>query len=423
MAGKTKSLSLVKEIHILRNTEINDENPGSILKDFRSVIKYLQNNKVPATPSAGYFSISHLAPMNEILSNPIRIDKKRPQKKSFPNLMGLYLLLRGTGLLIIPKDTKDFLRIDQKALASWSGLNDTEAYFTLLETWLIRSSPKDILDEHNLTNDFLMTACNSFWKKITKEGADSHTLKFLNYNPGLFNVSLLELFGFIDVIASEPAKGGDWNITGINQTEFGVAFFRYLHEKLIDSKKYFNFTAYNLMESKNKIPFGQLQKHFRACFPEWKSNLVLPQRKFRAGKYKFKISLEKTWRIVALDGEKTLEELADLILLLYEFDHDHMYSFYTTDRFGNTVEMHHPSSNTEPFCDEIQIGMLPIEKGSSIRFEYDFGFGWGFGVTLMEIDENDVKPAEPEIIKIHGKSPEQYLSSYEEDDDEYEEEY
>jgi hypothetical protein len=77
------------------------------------------------------------------LAQPIDSGLKRPQLKSYPHVQGLYLLLRASGLgCIRGTPSKPVLVIDEAVYDSWSSMNPTERYFTLLETWLLRGHPE-----------------------------------------------------------------------------------------------------------------------------------------------------------------------------------------------------------------------------------------------------------------------------------------
>ena len=409
------------DAHILQETSINLHYPGTILKDMKVMIDLLQSQDIELTKSTSYFPLKYLPFINEKLSTPIRIDLKRPNKKSFPNIMGLYLLLRTIGLLQIRQtDNKKYAQIDQQVLNFWSKLNTTEAYFTLFESWLVRANPKSVLDEYHSPYELLLTSCFDFWTGIPKQGLKINKDQFetLKYIPDLYNVSLLEQFGLIDVVHGEPEKGKGWKIEKIKRNEYGDAIFRHLYEKLIDTKAYSNFCLFNLREWKHLIRFGQLQKYFRPYFPKWESNLSLPDLDFRLGTHIFKIIWGNVWRVIAIHSELNFEDFSQAILSAFGFDNDHLYAYYFQDRFGNSNTINHPRTDDPPLTDEVKIGKVPLEIGSSMKFVYDFGDYWEFEIKLQEIKETDIVHQYPKILERHGKAPKQY-HSWDDDDDFY----
>lgn len=409
-----------EDAQILKDTVINRKTPGTIVQDFNSLIEYIQTNQVKITKRTDYFSLKQLAPMNEILSHPIKLNLNRPSQKSFPNLRGIFLLLRGTGIIKIKNIGREkYCQIDNTVLDEWSNLNDTEAFFTLLETWLIRSNPRDLFGEEGGNVFIVLTDCYKFWKIIPKRGLEikKNKAESLKYFPGLFNVALLEIFGLIDIVHGIPERGTGWKIEKIKRNKFGDGVFRLLSQYLITTQVYINFSVYNTTELRETIPFGQLQKLFQPFFPEWQSNLIIPKPELRNGTYLFKVSLDNdVWRRIEIDSKMTLEQLVDTILDVFEFDKDHLYAFYFRDRFGNLVEVNSPFAREGVDTTEIEIGELPLEINSYLKFVYDFGDYWEFWLRLEKIDQTDIKLRQPKITESHGKAPKQY-PSWDEDDD------
>ena len=74
----------------------------------------------------------------------------RPQQKSYPHINGLYLLVRALGLTCIEEmSRKPLLVVDDAVYRVWKGLNPTERYCTLLETWLLRGH-SEIIGERGI---------------------------------------------------------------------------------------------------------------------------------------------------------------------------------------------------------------------------------------------------------------------------------
>lgn len=411
VAKRSKKKFMESDAQTLMECAITKESPGTVLKDLNSLIKYIKIHHITITKTTNYFSLKYLRSFNDLLSKPIKIDLKRPQQKSYPNIMGLYLLLRSIGLVTFQQFGKEIcIQIDNDIYDLWSNLNDTEAYFTLLEAWLIRTDPKDVLDEFHSVYGLLLTECFEFWSQITQNGlkVDKNKAESFKYFPGLYNISLLELFGLIDIKHGEPLKGRGWKINGIKRNAFGDAFFRYVYKYLINTDNYFHFCMFNTAQTKYKIPFGQLHGHFVTFFPEWKSNLNIPKPIFKSGTYIFKVSIDKAWGRIAIDSEKNLDVLANAILDTFDFERDHLYAFYMKDRFGNSHEVNCPESEDGPFADQFKIGDIPIEIGSFMKFIFDFFDYWEFELQLEEINKSDIKLKYAKIIEAHGTAPKQY---------------
>lgn len=412
---KTKFKFTEQQKELLKNLMISQINPGVILEDFNSLIEYIKTNDVASTKSYNYISLKHLLPINNILSRPIKINLKRPQKKSFPNIQGLFLLLRGIGIVKLEyKEKEVFLRINEQVHKDWLGLNDTEAYFTLLETWLIRSNPRDVLDDDLPYRESQIQLCIEFFNRIPSNGIklskDNNFEQRIKYTPGLYNIALLELFGFIDITNGDPKVGEAWKIEKIQKTIVGQSFLNCLYERLVCREEYSEFMLDIEYELKSNVPFGQLQDCFSDSFPHWKNNLKIQEPVFKNGTFTFKVILGKTWRRIIIQSDHTLEDFVDIILESYEFDKDHLYTFYLNDQFGNIIEISSPYCEEGPFTENVKVGASLIEIGSIIKFVYDFGDNWEFLILLEDIKKSDLKLSVPQIVEKYGKSPEQYRS-------------
>lgn len=392
---------------ILKNQVIDENNPGSILQDFKFLLDYINSNTVDATKANYHIAMKHLVPINEKLIHPIKLKLNRPQQKSFPNISGLYLLLCSIGIIrFIYSEKKHIMTLDETILELWNNLNPTEQYFTLLESWLLRSQPKEILGEYSPFGRLLLRTYLDFWKSVPKKGLQNERNRdiedHIKYVPGLYNIALLELFGILSIQQSETKTGKGWRILEIKRTDFGNAISKYLYQldKNID---YLWQYEYNY-----EIPFGEWQTAFQSYFPEWRNNLTFPETELKSGIYLFKVSLGNVWRRIEICSEMTLEDLTDTILAAFDFDKDHLYSYYYKNRFGYTAEINSPNSYEEPHTIEKLIGEIQIPTGSSMKFLYDFGDNWEFEVLLEKINPLDKKIKSPRIIEEHGEPPLQY---------------
>jgi hypothetical protein len=197
---------------VLRTSTISDEVPGALLHDFQVVLDFVAEVSPPLTKKR-VLAMKSLQPLNERLSRRIEHGLARPQQKSFPHINGLFLLLRASGLTRVDATGRaTVLVIDPPVADSWNGLNATERYFMLLESWLLRGHVS-ILGERSghfaYTNpirqwfDFFQMFDNQNWY------GDDWTER-VRYTPGYHNLALMELFGFVNVedAPAEPKRAG-----------------------------------------------------------------------------------------------------------------------------------------------------------------------------------------------------------------------
>lgn len=395
------------EKQVLQNLLITENNPGTILKDFEILLDFIDSHKIEVTKTHNHLPLKFLNPLNAQLTQPIKLELQRPQQKSFPNIEGLYLILRSTGLGVIDlSGGKPILVLDKEALQLWHKLVSTERYFTLLETWLIKSQANDILGDHVIFNEFPLKECLSFWRQFPDKGikiaGNKEFESSIRYSPGLFNIALFELFGLSEIQHGKPEPGKGWQISRIQRTALGDAVFKLLFEFYITTFK-------DILDDQNfDNSFEKLQPTFQPFFPEWRNNLILPEVEFKDGIHTFKVSIGKIWRRIAIPAEMSLDDLCDVILNAFEFDKDHLYRFTYKDRFGNNIHVDAPQFEDPPFTTEVTIGELPLQVGSSMTFLFDFGDMWEFDVKLESINPVDISPSKAKIIEKHGESFPQY---------------
>ena len=85
---------------LLRSQVIDNDQPGTILRDFQTVLDFVGTGGVKAGGKYNLLPIDAIGELDAKLARPLRLERtmKRPQLRSHPYLHGLHLLLRATGL-------------------------------------------------------------------------------------------------------------------------------------------------------------------------------------------------------------------------------------------------------------------------------------------------------------------------------------
>jgi len=395
---------------VLRNLTINESSPGTVLHDFEAFLAFIQEQEEMQVTGTHQLKLRALPEINARLARPVELGLKRPQQKSYPHIHGLYLLVRASGLTCIEETSKKpLLAVDDAVYQVWKGLNPTERYCTLLETWLLRGHPEIIGERGRSWFRIPETFrdCQWFFLRIPDEGMpigeDKEARQSLGYWPGWHNLGLLELFGLISVRHGLPESGEGWRIEQINRTPLGAALLA-----LLQAEFFGDMDNIWQLESEEKIPFGVLQPALQPYFPEWENNLSVPEWAFREGTHIFKVSLGPIWRRIAIPADQTLDALAWAILNAVQFDHDHLYRFSYQNRFGVSERINHPYMEDEgPWTDEVLVGDVPLQVGQTMTYVFDFGDWWEFDVTLERVDP-DMVIEEPVVLEKHGEPPVQY---------------
>ena len=403
------------ELQTIQQQIINESEPGTILRDFEILLGFVAANELNVSGVKKLLPLSILGELNASLTNPVSIAIQRPGQKSYPNLNGLYLVLRASGLTRIePRGKHAVLTLNEQMMTRWQELNPVERYVALLEAWLINGSD-EILGERDTQGS--LSNCRAIWQELAKKPTMKFGLKrndnnLLNYYPGLHNLALMELFGFVRVTVSKSAPGQGWNVIKIEALPFGLALFQLLEKKFIPQ---LYAGLWDDAEEKTASLFSTLQPFI----PSLNNELLLPPPAKREGIFTFKISLEKDiWRRIAIPSSLTLDDLSDEILDSVDFDNDHLYEFTYRNEVGLKVEVGHPSCDTDLFTDEVFLSDLPLQVGESMEYVFDFGDWWKFNVQLESFEPGKSRRKKAILLKSHGKAPEQYPSW---DDDDFDE--
>jgi Plasmid pRiA4b ORF-3-like protein len=412
----------------LRHQTITDDQPGSVLRDFRMLVDFLRPEGVEAGGKYNLIPGRLIGELDRRLTRPLKLELKRPQIKSHPYIQGLNLLLRATGLSRVEQTGANArLVLDSPMLMQWDQLNPTEQYFNLLEAWL-RIGRAEMFGEQYWARSELLLPCVQAWESTPAKGQRFNTKQpqfvfVRGISRDFYNLALLDLFGLMRV-EQPPRPVAPWCPAALNRLPFGDAVFSLLTARLLDS-----FGVLYRMEQADgggqderddqeenddsedamRAPrFGVWQPLFQPYFPEWRQNLEIPIPEPREGTFVFRVSLGKVWRLIAMPADSTLDILVTMILRSVNFDRDHLYQFTYRDRMGSVVRAVHAIMDDGPCAEDVEIGTLPLEPGQSMELHYDFGDDWLFDVKLVRIDPPGAKRNAPKILEKHGKSPQQY---------------
>ena len=83
---------------LLQKQTVGRDGPGTILRDFETLLRFVSERDVPVSGIHQVLPLAVLPELNGRMARPFVINLQRPQMRSFPNLAGLYLLLRASGL-------------------------------------------------------------------------------------------------------------------------------------------------------------------------------------------------------------------------------------------------------------------------------------------------------------------------------------
>ena len=399
---------------LLLDQSIDENGPGTILQDFESLLTFIGVDGIQSNGKYRFFPMKSLGDINKTLTNPIQINLTRPQQKSYPNLHGLYLLLRCTGMIRVRAEgKKTWLVIDEQLHKGWMLLNPTEKYFTLLNAWLLHGSNEILEGSSGFFSDLPpLFKCVRFVESLKKSRMDSTTHKDLNstlgYGIGLHHLALLELFGIVTILTDNSKNRREWRVVSVSSTTFGNAIMQ-LFSPFINQLS----SSFDEVTVGTKNGTSPLMPVVQKFFPEWEktNSVTTPENTFQDGIYVFKVTLGDVWGKIAVTGAMVFEDLSDAILAAFGFDHEHLYQFIYRNEFGIRKCIVHPHlDEDEPATTEISIGDLLLAPGDTMTYQYDFGDDWRFEILLEETHPLNDNLKDPEIIELYGKPPEQYTA-------------
>ncbi len=115
-------------------------------------------------------------------------------------------------------------------------------------------------------------------------------------------------------------------------------------------------------------------------------------------------------RTVALQSEQTLEVLHLAIQDAFEWDADHLYSFFMNNKpYDWRYTFVCPYEEDNPPCsDEAVIGELGLTKKHKLLYLFDYGDSRYFEVQVVDIKEKAEEREYPCVVDEQGRSPKQY---------------
>jgi hypothetical protein len=418
---------------ILRAVNFKFTSPGSVVHDFEVLLNLVHDKPQVLTPTL-QLTLATVVEVNNKVKRPLVSKLKRLSNKSFPNVQGLYVLLRASGLSYVDeKSNKSLITVSDQDYQHWMSFNNADKYGNLLEAWLLRGFP-EILGEHSNYYDIAPPTFRDVSDMIGKMNPEpivnstkKYETEYFRYSPGYPNMLLMELFGLADIGERLPNEGEGWTYDQIRATPFGAALIGILVNRLTPYKYFFGgFGFPSIFDSDKKVKelaqqtqqeeeaelfspqYGLIYNALASYFTTWKTPIIPVIPDIVEGKRTFKVSLDKDiWRRISISSNYDLDRLAQLIIRAFAFDMDHLYEFLYTNRIGKEIRIQHPAMEYDFSTDELTVGQIAVKVGQRFSFHFDFGDDWYFDVVLESIDAKDTKNVAKVIEKV-GKAPKQY---------------
>jgi hypothetical protein len=137
--------------------------------------------------------------------------------------------------------------------------------------------------------------------------------------------------------------------------------------------------------------------------------------------YTFKVTYQRDpdiWRTVELTATQTLRDLHAIIQDVFDFDFDHLYSFFLSGKAWDKASEY----AAQPEAGERGVGGVALHRlrlrlKQTFLYLFDYGDDHRFTVQLMSVNTDAPKGDYPRLVEAHGKSPEQYPAEGDDEDD------
>lgn len=445
--------NVVKEASNLEseNSSKNELIPVTLVQDFEVFIDYLSNHSIQLTNKMEYISRKHLLQINKRLTVRNETATSYTEQIYYPYIHFFYYLVLSGRLFekVSGKGGKMILHPTERA-ALYKELTDVEKYFFLLETfwvdvdWAKLADTSDNLIIYSLHELFYICTQEKSGKVISLRNNKRWNLPYELFQWNFFYL-YFEWFGLwqceIDKERLDSSHYKNiYDAKAIKVTLFGtkiipilllernlyiwnIAERRFLGEiNPIPGSKLSVIEYINLPDKESNIILRKMNEDqssqpfflpFQRLFPKEMLQGTLPRNKsrFKRGIYTFKVSFEKNvWRKVVLSSQHTMEDLHEIILKVYEFDNDHLYSFFMDGKKWSRDRISSPNDDSVgPKADEVLVGDLGFLKGQRFLYLYDYGDEWQFLIEVEEIQETNPESFKPYLKGSKGEGPEQYF--------------
>lgn len=391
--------------------DIDNEMMKIFLVDFNTFVHYLNKNVVTIGKATKNISSKFLYEINGLMHVKQENITEKSKQSSYPRLH-LFCNLVVEGKLFREESIKGSKLIlkSTNRLEKYNEFNDTEKYIFLLETFWMDCNLRKVQCYTYDYMDVSVVKKNVEYLSTQKSDEDIYTsdLFYLSSSALLY----FSYFGLIRIEENMDERNKDGRRfipSKVVINDLSLKIFKILNKKR-------NLEKWNIPRRREygewKINFDEtFIKGFQNLFKkgELEKTFSRDKQEFKDGIYTFKVSLDRnTWAKIKMSAHHTLDYLHECIQAAFEFDNDHMYSFFMDGKAWSNNKFTCPMDYEGPCADEVEIGEINLCKKQKFLYLFDFGDEWRFTVEVFDIEDNNTRLLIPEITEFEGEAPEQY---------------
>jgi hypothetical protein len=171
---------------------------------------------------------------------------------------------------------------------------------------------------------------------------------------------------------------------------------------------------------------SMLGAHYDENDPEgdiFESSDTEPEEKRSSVLYQLKISLDWmpiVFRRLLFTGDSTLEELHLAIQGIFDWDNDHMYSFFLSGKaWDRETEYSTTEVDEKHLTYDVTLDQLKLSEGKQFMYLFDYGDELRHNILVEKITPNGVKDGVnyPRLVDVRGEAPSQYDVDDDSEDD------
>jgi hypothetical protein len=417
------------------------------VQDFETLCHYIDTER-PFLTAGGDLSTKACFALNTLLAHPIPNTKPSARMDKYPTVHLFFHIALASGLLIpyAEKGGKTAIALSE-SYKSFDKLSVCGKYLFIVLAWMYHVDIVQLYERDytppSLLCDYLDAVIADIgrqtefaWMPRQQDYTYSDHAKkpLLTLMRGHYEILChFRAFGWLEFDDAHVYKKDYFIVLDeLRVTPLGVSFCSACDSRMLSWVNKYKLPALLLGEDDDYPPeMMQLREEhaknppgsdgflapFVSCFPAGAidcaalNNLLFPPPPKISNKsvYEFKVQLDRScYRVIACAGKHTFEELHLAIQEAFDFDNDHLYSFFMDGKPWSRAAINHPYCEEPPFADEVLIGQVGLREKQTILYLFDYGDSWEFQVMLTAIHEADVPLKHPVILKTVGESPEQY---------------
>lgn len=402
------------------------------IRDFIGFCEYIKNNNPTAT-QAGALSVKPCFEVNQLLSCPEEYVKPNSRMNKYGSVTLWFHVAKEAGLIDYSDRQKNKIVFDvTPKYNAFKCMNVFSQYLFIFYTWIRFVNPEEIYDRIGIFSfdtlfDDLSKSEPSKWQTL----GDSNQSSFFSISPiqMLLSMQYNAAVNLMDLGLVECERGVSTHkgmeypiIKKLKPTLFGTyimktcetrrhSWFNEYTSPIVSDKevKLFECTVRALEEGKESFlaPFISLfpkgsvnEEAIAAIFFEYakEDNCV----------FDFKVSFGKGFScMIRCSSGHSFEDLHLKIQEAVAFNNDRLYSFYLNGKKNLNNAINAPYSNEPPYTDETLLGEVRLYNNQRILYLFDYGDQWQFNI-IVKTSTEAIAPAEPELIQVTGRPPEQY---------------